>query len=103
MKTTSKILAVLFLVIFAATTAVAIEGTAKDSKKGKYLYKKNCKSCHTKPANSKTMAQWQRIYDSGEHKGGAKAWEKMSKEDLHQIFFYLYDHAADSAQPETCG
>lgn len=103
MKTTSKILIALIIAIFTVTSAAALEGTSKEGKRGKYLYKKFCKECHTKPANSKTQAQWKRIYEKGTHKGGAEAWEGRSKEDLRMIFWYLYDHAADSAQPETCG
>lgn len=104
MKKTVKILVALMIVAFSVTTAMsAIDKPAKQAKKGKYLYKKNCKSCHTKSASDKTMAQWERIYKKGKHKGGAAAWEKLDKDDLHRVFFYLYDHAKDSAQPETCG
>ena len=103
MKKTTKFLFALMIVTFAVTSAFAAIEKPDNYKKGKYLYKKNCKSCHTKSASDKTMAQWERIYNKGVHKGGAAAWEKLDKDDLQRVFFYLYDHAKDSAQPETCG
>ena len=104
MKKTTRFLIGLMIVTFTVTSAfAAIEKPASQAKKGKYLYKKNCKSCHKKSASDKTMAQWERIYKKGKHKGGQAAWDKLDKDDLHRVFFYLYDHAKDSAQPETCG
>ena len=31
------------------------------------------------------------------------AWDKISSNELIDIMQFMYDHAADSAQPETCG
>ena len=103
MKKTTKFLTGLMIVAFTVTSAFAAIEKPSNYKKGKYLYKKNCKTCHTKSASDKTMAQWERIYKKGKLKGGQAAWEKLDKDDLHRVFFYLYDHAKDSAQPETCG
>lgn len=103
MKKATLIITGLMIVAFTVTSALAAIDKPDNYKKGKYLYKKNCKSCHTKSASDKTMAQWERIYKKGEHKGGQEAWEKLDKDDMHRIFYYLYDHAKDSAQPETCG
>jgi mono/diheme cytochrome c family protein len=103
MKKATKILIGLMIVAFTVTSAFAAIEKPDNYKKGKYLYKKNCKTCHVKSASDKTMGQWERIYKKGEHRGGAEAWEKLDEKELHQIFFYLYEHARDSAQPETCG
>lgn len=96
----------LVLGAFCVTSALAIEGG--NPKKGKYLFKKNCKSCHTEGAEGgqltpmkKTMSQWDRFFKKPKHPG--TIMNDVSEKDLMDINQYLYDHAADSAQPETCG
>lgn len=103
-----KRMSVLLLVlVFAAGAAFAAEGG--NSRKGKYLYKKSCKPCHVAGAEggeltplSKTQRQWDRFFKKGEHQDAA-AWEKFSDKDLKDINQFLFDHALDSDQPETCG
>lgn len=96
----------LLLVAFATTSALAVDGG--NPRKGKYLYKKNCKTCHSEGAEggkltplSKTMSQWDRAFKK--KKFGPKCLEGVSDKDLLDINQFLYDHALDSAQPETCG
>ena len=108
MKPMFKMILVISLVAFVAATALAVEGG--NPKKGKYLFKKNCKTCHVKGAEggeltplSKTMRQWDRFFkrkgaDCIKHAGG-----DLSEQDMLDIHQFLYDHASDSAQPETCG
>jgi len=108
MKKSTRILAVLFLAALFTTSALAAEGG--NSRKGKYLYKKNCKTCHVAGAEggeltplSKTQAQWDRFFkknaaDCLEHVKG-----KLTGQDMTDINQFLFDHAADSDQPETCG
>ena len=108
MKSTVKILICLMIVIFTVTSALAAKGG--NPKKGKYLYKKNCKACHSAEEAgglltpmSKTMSQWDRVFRKGKHKGGQEAWDKLQEKDLKDINQFLYDHAADSPSPQTCG
>ncbi len=96
----------LILSAFCVTSVIAVEGG--NSRKGKHLYKKNCKSCHSAGAEggdltpmSKTMRQWDRFFKKGEHPGDL--FDKTSKKDLKDINQFLYDKAADSPSPETCG
>jgi len=96
----------LVLGAFAVTSAMAVEGG--NPKKGKYLFKKNCKSCHTEGAEggsvtplNKTMAQWDKFFSDNGHPEGV--WNEFSEKDLLDINQFLFDHAVDSAQPETCG
>ena len=95
-----------------------IEGS--DSK-GKYYFKKSCKSCHGPKGDggeitpvSKTIKQWQRYFDKGVHlrregEDGEKVNEMLLKiKDIDEIKLihiktFLINHAADSDQPETCG
>ena len=91
------------------TTAEIEKLVAKGPKKGKYLYKKNCKTCHSAEGGggeltpmSKTMSQWDRLFKKKKHKGGKEVWEKMKDKDLKDINQFLFDHAADSPSPQTC-
>lgn len=90
------------------TLAAAGKGSAT---KGKYYFKKNCKTCHAKGSEngevtplSKTQAQWKAYIESGKH---AKGKEELSKyltpEQIVDVQTFLVDHASDSPQPETCG
>ena len=103
-------LTLLFASLFTVTIAhAAIEGG--DSKAGKALAKEKCKYCHlagsdggTMTPLSKTQKQWERFYKKDKHnKLAPEAWDKISSNELIDIMQFMYDHAADSAQPETCG
>lgn len=108
MKHLTRIIAIFAMLALCATSVLAAEGG--NPKKGKYLYKKSCKACHAEDGEggaitplSKTMSQWDRFFDKkgagcAEHAGG-----KLSEKDVQDIQQFLYDHAADSDQPETCG
>ncbi|PLX85514.1 MAG: cytochrome C oxidase Cbb3 [Desulfuromonas sp.] len=107
MKRIAKVIALLAVVAFAATSAFAVEGG--NPKKGKYLYKKNCKVCHSEGGEggkmtplSKTMSQWDRFFKKG-HRAKPEVFEGKPEKDLLDIHQFLYDHAADSDQPQTCG
>lgn len=108
MKNLGKVIACLALCIFAASAAFAVDGG--NPKKGKYLYKKSCKACHVEGAEggaltplNKTQAQWDRFFEKDKHSAKASAWSDLSEQDLLDIQQFLFDHAADSDQPETCG
>ena len=103
-------LTLLFASLLTVTIAqAAIEGG--DSKAGKALAREKCKYCHlagsdggTMTPLSKTQKQWERFYKKDKHnKLAPEAWDKISSNELIDIMQFMYDHAADSAQPETCG
>lgn len=79
--------------------------------KGKYYFKQTCKECHTKGAKggevsplTKTMAQWHTYFQKAKHGGGTEPLTKfMTAEQLRDVETFLFNHAADSLQPETCG
>lgn len=94
------------LTVFAVTSVQAVEDG--NPRKGKYLFKKSCKSCHTEAAEggkitplSKTMSQWDRFFKKQKH--NPAPWKDLSEQDLLDINQFLFDHAVDSDQPETCG
>lgn len=115
MKNISKSLSSFCLALLIAsllTTNIAqaaIEGG--DAKKGKTLAKEKCKYCHVTGAEggtmtplSKTQRQWERFYVKDKHnKLAPGTWDKIEPNELIDIMQYMYDHAADSPQPETCG
>lgn len=108
MKCNGKLLACILLVVLSATVAVAAQGG--NSKKGKYLYKKTCKSCHDDGSEggkltplSKTQKQWDLFFDKNKHKTKPAVWKDYSDQDLKDVQQFLFDHAADSDQPQTCG
>ena len=107
MNNVKRLAAIIVVSALVVTPVFAVEGG--NSKKGKYLYKKGCKSCHAEDSEggeltpmSKTMAQWDRFIK----KSGAKCAEKvegLNEKDILDINQFLFDHAADSDQPQTCG
>lgn len=108
MTIAKKVTAALVLLMFTASLALAAQGG--NAKKGKFLFKKSCKSCHVDGAEgkkltplSKTQAQWDRFFDKDKHKAKADVFKQFTEQDLKDIQQFLFDHAADSDQPETCG
>ena len=94
------------LVLFSATSAMASDGG--NPRKGKHLFKKSCKACHNIGGEggevtpmTKTQKQWDRVFDK--HRHDPDAWKNLSERDLKDIQQFLYDHSADSPQPQTCG
>ena len=104
----ARVVSVLFVAGLFATMAAA--GDGGDPRKGKYLWKKNCKSCHVEgqeggvlSPSSKTQKQWNMFFESDSHSDAIKEkCMKYSKNDLHDIQHYMEGHAIDSDQPETC-
>lgn len=108
MKWKTLVLTTLVLAAFITTSAFAVDGG--NARKGKHLFKKNCKTCHSDGGQggeiappSKTMAQWDRFFKKAAKKHPGDVFKKVSKKDVKDINQFLYDHAADSPTPETCG
>lgn len=106
MKKFVKPALLLTLAAFIATAALAAEGG--NPRKGKHLFKKTCKTCHASDGAggevtpmTRTQKQWDRFFDKKKH--DEDAWKGLSEQDLKDIQQFLYDHAADSPQPQTCG
>jgi len=104
MKRTTGILVALILVIAAASLAYAAEGNAR---KGKYLYRQKCRSCHGVSASdlspsSKTQADWKKMFAKPEALKCYKEWKGVTPEERTDIFSYLHDFAKDSPSPAKC-
>ena len=106
----SLMLAVAVVMVLSTTMAFAVEKDGGNGRKGKRTWKKYHQRCadgskaEKMGASTKTQAQWLAAFttDRGELPCGGK-WEKIKASDEQNVFRYLYDHALDSDQPETCG
>lgn len=97
----------------AAAPFLTAQAPAKGSDtKGKFYFKKTCKSCHVKGGEaaeltplSKTQAQWRKFFEAGKHgKPPVPISPKIvTPEQQLDIKTFLINHASDSPQPETCG
>jgi mono/diheme cytochrome c family protein len=86
-------------------------GQKGNEAKGKFYFKQTCKPCHVKGEKGgevtplvKTQAQWESYFAKGKHMKGTEPLTKyMTPEQLTDALTFLYNHAVDSPQPETCG
>ena len=108
MASIRALLILLLATALAASFALAAEGG--NPKKGKFLFKKNCKTCHIADAAcgevtplTKTQSQWDRFFETDKHSKNPDAVKNISPEEMKDIQQFLFDHAADSDQPQTCG
>ncbi len=105
-----KVILVVLIVCLAVGTVMATKGSET---KGKFYFKSTCKECHSKGGPgpeltplSKTQAQWKSIFAKNKHPRDRQPFTNvkgMDDEKINDIYTFLYNHAADSPQPETCG
>lgn len=102
------LLTVFISMILSSSAIAAKKGNAR---KGKYLFRKNCRMCHVEDGSaqalspiSKTQAQWVAVFkEEGISKLECKdEWGKRKSKDLKDIFVYMHDHAYDSPSPLKC-
>ena len=105
------ILAGLIVILSVVFVSVNFASEKGNGRKGKYLFRKNCRTCHIENGSakelspiSKTQADWQATFENGAFKklNCAAEWEKRSEKDLNDIYAYMYDHAFDSPSPLKC-
>jgi len=107
-----KLVLMLVAAAFLFTTfGMAFAGEKGNPRKGKFLYRKNCRECHKEGASakelspsSKTMANWERAFkqekiDTYKCKD---EFAKLKEADLNDIYTYLHKYAADSPSPAKC-
>ena len=105
-----KIETVFIIIIFllAAIGAVMADDNG-NPRKGKYLFRKNCRTCHVEGGDakelspiSKTQADWQKAFDNYKQVKCVATWDKLSDKDRNDMFAYLHGHAFDSPSPAKC-
>lgn len=104
-----KLRSLIALAALVAVLPLSAEQKGSDTK-GKFYFKKNCKSCHVEGGSakaltplSKTQAQWKKFFEAAKHKGEALTPKLGTAEQVLDIKTFLINHASDSPQPETCG
>lgn len=104
------------LLIGALVFAIAVAATPINPKKGKVLFRNQCRGCHDgsqaivklEPI-ARTMKQWESAFAPGSKVRNCitRVREKLGTEptsqDLLDMQAYLVQHAADSDQPASCG
>ena len=84
-------------------------------RKGKYLFRKHCRSCHMENAPGAeqakvlepitfTMDEWTAAF-APEKAAGYKCkaeWDKVGAEGINDIYTYLHKFAKDSPTPAKC-
>lgn len=104
------IVALLVLSFIGAGLGLALASGGKgNSRKGKYLYRKNCRVCHVQNGKakelspiSKTQAQWKTTFAAQDKLPCADQWAKLKEKDITDIYAYLWGHAKDSPSPAKC-
>ena len=98
------------LLVIALVAVMASPTIAASSRRGKKVFKKHCKTCHTSDGEGgklspimKTQAQWRLYFKDDKHAKKPAVWEGMSKKDKENLLKFFLDFALDSDQPETCG
>jgi mono/diheme cytochrome c family protein len=102
----SIILSVVFLTCCIGLASAGEKGNAR---KGKYLYRKNCRTCHIDGGEAKALspidkeqAEWQAVFDNVKDLPCADEWEALSEKDITDIYAHLWGHAKDSPSPAKC-
>jgi hypothetical protein len=110
-KFTCTLAALIFVFVSTGTVFAMDKG---NKRKGKYTYRKVYKACMARgevdspkpPVNpdSKTQAQWTRVFDKKKFKdfGCSEEWNSLSEKELMDIYAYLHGYAADSPTPAKC-
>ena len=105
---------ILMMVVFLGGSVglvIASGDATGNARKGKFLFRKNCRACHKDGGTAKdlspsdkTQAEWKAAFAKGAYESfSCKAeWEKLTEKDRVDIYTYTYDHAFDSPSPAKC-
>ena len=105
-----KIAAILIIMIFLlAVIGMVMAADKGNARKGKYLFRKNCRTCHIEGGSakelspiSKTQAEWQEVFASYKQLKCVATWDKLSDKDRSDMYAHLWGHAFDSPSPAKC-
>ncbi|MFW5500989.1 MULTISPECIES: c-type cytochrome [unclassified Maridesulfovibrio] len=103
-KVIGTLICVLMVLSMASMAAAFGDGNAR---KGKFLYRKHCRSCHGATASdlspsTKTQAEWTAMFSDTSKIPCSSDWNKVKEKDINDIFTYLHDYAKDSPSPAKC-
>ncbi len=102
-------IAAIIMAFLFVSIGITMAGEKGNARKGKYLFRKTCRTCHLEGGSakelspvSKTQAEWQVIFDSIGKLECKDEWAKLSEKDNLDIYEHLYGHAFDSPSPAKC-
>jgi len=104
----SKMISILTaLVVIMTITSLAFAWGDGNGRKGKFLYRKHCRTCHGASASDlspadKTQAEWKAMFEDINAIPCHSDWPEMPESDVNDIFTYLHDYAKDSPSPAKC-
>lgn len=103
-----KKLLVLMIAAFVLLAGLSLAQAEGNWRKGKYLFRKNCRTCHAGGDQAKELspvsfkqAEWKAIFDGDKFPCKDK-WPKMKSGSMEDIYAHLHGHAADSPSPAKC-
>ena len=103
-----SIAAIIMVFLVVSITFAMAEGKG-NARKGKYLFRKTCRTCHMEGGSakemspvSKTQAEWQVVFDNIDQLNCKDEWAKLSEKDTLDVYEHLYGHAFDSPSPAKC-
>lgn len=106
-KKIGSLIIICLLVLGSLGAALAQE--KGNARKGKYLFRKNCRTCHVNSGSakelgpiSKTQAQWDEIFKNSGQLKCKDEWAKLTEKDKADLYAQLWGHAFDSPSPEKC-
>ena len=99
----------IIMAFLSVSIGVVMAGKKGNARKGKYLFRKTCRTCHLEGGSakelspvSKTQAEWQKVFDNVDQLKCKDEWAKLSEKDNLDIYAHLYGHAFDSPSPAKC-
>ena len=97
------------MVFLSVSIGVVMAGKKGNARKGKYLFRKTCRTCHLEGGSakelspvSKTQAEWQKVFDGIDALKCKAEWAKLSEKDRADVYAHLHGHAFDSPSPAKC-
>ena len=105
-----KVVSILIITIFLLVSIGVVMAAGKgNARKGKYLFRKNCRTCHcedgtAKPISpiDKTQVQWEEVFKNIDKLQCSREWAKLSEKDRTDMYAHLWGHAFDSPSPAKC-
>ena len=111
LKRIASIALVMVFLIGSVGFVLAAGKVDGNARKGKYLFRKNCRACHQEGASAKdlspadkTQDEWAAIFenDASQNLACKDEWDKAKEKDITDIYAYMYNHAFDSPSPAKC-
>lgn len=103
-----KLFFILLIAFFMVAPGIAL-AKKPNARKGKYLFRKYCRTCHKEGASakalspvSKTQAEWDKLFKNYTNLACADEWAKRKEKEIKDMHAHLWGHAYDSPSPAKC-